>query len=305
MTENTPHGSVTVIGSVNIDESIRVNQLPEAGETISARDTTTALGGKGANQAVAAARAGAVVRMAGAISAHNADFPQAALRAERIDTGMLAVLPDQPPGRAIVLVDNSAENLIVVIPGANGAVPDATVERACAALNNTDVVVLQNEIPPASSALAAQLARARGAQVIWNAAPAPVTREELLTDIDLLIVNERELAAIAAILDVGPSTTEEGVQAVAARIGADVICTLGADGSISLLKDVLRHHPAPSVTSVDTTAAGDTFVGYLAAALSRGATPQEQLDLATKASSMTVTRSGAASSIPRIRDIAL
>ncbi|GAA1679968.1 hypothetical protein GCM10009830_28760 [Glycomyces endophyticus] len=196
---------VLVVGSVNIDTAVRVSRLPGPGETVSARGSDTALGGKGANQAVAAARAGAAVCMVGAVGAGDGDAALRALDAGGVDTGGIARLDGTPSGRAYVFIDDAAENSIVVVPGANHAIPEAAVREACRALRPGDVVLLQNEIPAETSRLAARLAREAGATVVWNAAPAPESVEELVDRHDLLMVNEHELARIATLLGAADS----------------------------------------------------------------------------------------------------
>ncbi|GAA2264764.1 hypothetical protein GCM10009853_017630 [Glycomyces scopariae] len=191
---------VLVVGSVNIDDAVRVPRFPGPGETLGARSSDTALGGKGANQAVAAARAGAAVRMVGAVGTRDGSAVLGALDADGIDTEGVARLDDLPSGRAFVFIDDRAENSIVIVPGANHAIPEAAVREACRALRPGEVLLLQNEIPAATSRLAARLAREAGATVVWNAAPAPEGLEELIEGHDLLLVNEHELDRIATLL---------------------------------------------------------------------------------------------------------
>lgn len=293
---------VTVVGSINADTSLRLASLPRPGETALARDATRSLGGKGANQAVAAARAGADVRMVGAVGEHDGEHLAAALAAEGVDTALLT-RSELPSGQALVLLDDAGENSIIVVPGANVAIEDATVRRACAELSRGDVLVLQHEVPVATSLLAAATASAAGATVIWNAAPAPERTADLIAHVDLLVVNEHELVAVARLLGVEPSEPDRDVAAVAARLGTDVVCTLGAAGALVHRAGVLTRVPAPSVTAVDTTAAGDTFVGYLAA--SWHLPLPEAVRRATEAGALAVTRYGAASSIPTAAEVEL
>ncbi|GAB2503644.1 ribokinase [Promicromonospora xylanilytica] len=293
---------VTVVGSINADTSLRLASLPRPGETVLARDATRSLGGKGANQAVAAARAGADVRMVGAVGGHDGEHLAAALAAEGVDTGLLT-RSDLPSGQALVLLDDAGENSIIVVPGANVAIEEATVRRACAELSRGDVLVLQHEVPVATSLLAAATASAAGATVIWNAAPAPVRAADLIAHVDLLVVNEHELVAVARLLGVEPSAPDRDVAAVCARLGTDVVCTLGAAGALVHRAGVLTRVPAPSVTAVDTTAAGDTFVGYLAA--SWHLPLADAVRRATEAGALAVTRYGAASSIPTAAEVEL
>lgn len=302
---------VIVIGSINIDDSLRMHRLPAPGETVGARSVTTELGGKGANQAVAAARAGAGVRMIGAVGDEDSALPLQRLASEGIDTDGIARLAGTPSGRALVMVDGDAENSIVVVPGANHAIPDTAVEQACSRLGPGDAVLLQHEIPARISRLAASLAHRAGARVIWNAAPAPEHLEELVEDIDLLVVNQHELAVIADLLDDGISVDAAGdddvdamLRRVAQNVDADVICTLGAAGAASLIAGEPARHRSPAVDAVDTTAAGDTFVGYLAAGMVRGEDPARAIRTAAEAGALAVTRRGAADSIPHHHEVA-
>ncbi len=294
--------TVVVVGSINADDAIRLARLPGPGETVSARSVTSALGGKGANQAVAAARAGARVRMIGAVG-EDGDALVGALSAETIDTSGIVVLTGRASGRAVVLVGDDGENSIIVIPGANQAVASATVEAECARTRPGDVLLLQHEVPIGISRAAARAARTAGATVIWNAAPAPTDAEDLITEVDVLIVNEHELADVATLL--GIPVVNDDVQAmiahVADRMGADVVCTLGAAGAAYLVDGVSDAAPAQQVDAIDTTAAGDTFVGYLAA--TAGLPFAVRLTTALAAGSLTVTRPGASGSIPTREEV--
>ncbi|WP_220456248.1 ribokinase [Curtobacterium sp. ME26] len=291
---------MTVVGSINVDDSISVQRHPAPGETTTATSAVRTLGGKGANQAVAAARAGADVRMVGAVAADE-QLVRAALDADGVDTSAVAALRGASTGRAIVLVDEGGENSIVVIPGANAAIPSDSIDRTVGAMRPGDVLVLQNEIPAADSARAARLGHARGATVIWNAAPAPDRRADIVDDVDLLVVNEHELAQVAALVDLPADELDLTLSGVARALGTAVVCTLGAAGVAFRHGAQAGRVPAHRVHAADTTAAGDTFVGSLAA--TNGRPFDERLRLAVAASAITVTRPGAASSIPTRQDV--
>lgn len=177
------------------------------------------------------------------------------------------------------------------------------MREACSTLTAGDVILLQNEIPSATSRLAARAARATGATVVWNAAPAPESVDELIIDADLLVVNEHELTAIASMLSLPAAEVEAQIRAVADYLDVDVVCTLGADGAAYRVGGVSGREAARAVRAVDTTAAGDTFVGYLAAGLGRRAPLSEHLRTASIAGSLAVTRPGAAASIPHHREV--
>ncbi|OBG77513.1 ribokinase [Mycobacterium sp. E1715] len=238
---------VCVVGSVNMDLSLRVDTLPRPGETVLASSLTSAPGGKGGNQAVAAARAGAQVQFVGAV---GDDSAAARLRAHLLDNGVAldgtAAAPG-PSGTAIVVVDADAENTIVVAPGANARL---TLDRAAArgAISGCDVLLTQLEIPAQAAATAAQLARSAGAVVIVNASPSgqdPGSLSDLAAAADVVIVNEAEA-------DEWPWRPDHLVTTLGAR-GARYA---GVDGDFVV--------PAPAVAAVDTTGAGDVFAGVLA-----------------------------------------
>lgn len=294
--------TVVVVGSINTDDAIRLARLPGPGETVGARSLDTALGGKGANQAIAAARAGARVRMIGAVG-EDGDALIRALSADAIDTSGIAVLTGWASGRAVVLVGDDGENSIVVVPGANQAVSSATVEAECARMLPGDILLLQHEVPIGTSRAAARAARTAGATVIWNAAPAPTDAADLLLEVDVLVVNEHELADVATLLGIPAAHDDVPVMMahVADRTGADVVCTLGAGGGAYLVDGVFGAAPARQVNAVDTTAAGDTFVGYLAA--TAGLPFADRLRTALAAGSLTVTKPGASGSIPSRKEV--
>jgi ribokinase len=287
---------VVVFGSINLDLVTRVPRLPSPGETLIGSGFDSYPGGKGANQALAAARAGAVVRMYGAVGRDAAaDSALALLRAGKVDVaGVRAV--DATTGCATILVDDAGQNAIVVVPGANekadpGAVPDA-------ALTPGAVLLLQQEVPAsANAALIARATRA-GMRIVLNAAPARPLARELLAMIATLIVNESEAASLGPLFG---WPAEAGGFAAAAAAGVDgleVIVTTGAAGAIS----VRGHEPirvaAPRVDVIDTTGAGDAFVGAFAAALDAGDDRSKALSVATAAGSLACTKHGAQPALP-------
>lgn len=308
-------GTVFVFGSINADTSYRMSALPLPGETVLARAADVSPGGKGANQAIAASAAGGISRMVGVVGDDAEGGPLLdALAARGVDTAGVSVRSGARTGRAVVAVDDSGENAIIVLSGANELLDDAVAADGLCSLTAGDVVVLQNEVPASANRAAARLARASGATVIWNAAPAPVDPADLVDEVDLLVVNEHELTQIAALLGIGHSHAAAGhdrlaqllaltVRALTSSTGSapDAICTLGGDGALYLGAGRSGHIPAPPVHAVDTTAAGDTVVGYLAAHASLPL--DERLHLASAAGALTVTRTGASSSIPTLAEV--
>ena len=287
---------VVVFGSINPDLVTRVPRLPSPGETLIGSGFASYPGGKGANQALAAARAGAVVRMYGAVGRDAAAASALALlRAGNVDVaGVRAV--DAPTGCATVLVDDAGENVIVVVPGANergdpDAIPDAVLAPGA-------VLLLQHEVPPsANAALVARAARA-GTRIVLNAAPARPLNRELLAMIATLIVNESEAAALAALFGWPAEAGAFAAAAAAAIDGLEVVVTRGAAGAISVRGHDRIHVAAPNVEVIDTTGAGDAFVGAFAAALDAGDDRPKALSIAIAAGSLACTMHGAQPSLP-------
>lgn len=297
--------TVYVVGSLNMDQRIQVPVLPRAGETVLGLDAVFTPGGKGGNQAVAAARAGADVSFVGAVGPDgHGETLKAALLADGIDCRNVRTAPGKPTGTAIIPVDPRGENSIIVCPGANAALSVADVGTGLAAVGAGDIVALQLEVDPAVVRRAAKVGRERGATVILNAAPAPASVDSLFDDVDVLVLNEHELETVAGLLGLPGDDHPARTLALAGRLGITVICTVGPEGAYAAAGGELLHQPAPKVDAVDTTGAGDTFVGFLASSLAR--TPGDlasALAVATAASALAVTRPGAMESIPRHIDL--
>lgn len=283
---------IIVLGSVNTDFVLAVAHLPRPGETVAGGSLATHSGGKGANQAVAAARLGASVTMVGRVGGDAfGDRLSRNLAEAGVDAVGLGVDPAAASGAALILVDPQAENVIAIAPGANAQVGQAEVERALRHLGAADLLVLQLEVPLAAVEQAAREARARGASVLLNAAPATQLSDELLGTVDVLIVNEAEAALIAGV------PAERAGRELRRRGAGSVIITLGDRGVVI---DAERRSalPVQRVAAVDTTAAGDAFVGGLAAALAAGADLEAAARLGSAVAAAAVTRHGAQSSLP-------
>jgi ribokinase len=267
------------------------------GQTVFGNDFFTAPGGKGANQAVAAARLGARVAMAGCVG--RDDFGAAltaGLRAAGIATENVVPV-DRPTGTALITIDAEGANIIVVISGANGVCDAAMVDRALASAGGPGILLLQHEIPAATNAHAIRAAQAAGWFVILNPAPAAALPVDLLPCIDLLVPNETEAAAL-----IGRSVASRGDALAAARLlleqGArSVVVTLGGDGALYCDATDSLHTPAVAVQAVDTTAAGDAYIGALGAALAEGRALPDSLGFAAAAAALSVTRLGAQPSL--------
>ncbi|MET4926036.1 ribokinase [Streptomyces sp. PSRA5] len=297
--------TVFVVGSLNADQLLEVPAFPAAGETVLASDVLITAGGKGGNQAVAAARAGATVVMIGALGddAHGL-LVRRALAESGVATGSVATVGGTHTGTAVVAVEAGGENRIIVASGANARLTREDVESGLTGVAPGDLVLLQLETPVSVVAHAARFAKERGATVVLNAAPAPADTACLTNDIDLLVVNQVEMRAVAGLVGAGAGADGPGdvagtVLATSRALDCVVVCTTGADGAYVNVGDRVAHIPAVQVTAVDTTAAGDTYTGYLAAALARGETDlPAALTTASAAAAVTVTRRGAMASIP-------
>ncbi|MFF4342052.1 ribokinase [Kitasatospora sp. NPDC001540] len=288
---------VTVVGSVNRDLVLTVADLPRPGETVLARGFVEGVGGKGANQAVAAARLGSQVRLVARIGADGEPIRRV-LAAEGVDLDAVLTAPDASTGIASVVVDRAGENTIVVNPGANAVL---SVEDLPQWLARTpgEVLLVQHEVAAEVVAAAVLRAREQGGTVVLNPAPARPVAPEVLAAVDVLVPNLGELAALLGAAPVsGPAAARELLAAADLPCGA-VVVTLGADGA--LVKQPGRpavHLPAPAVDAVDTVGAGDTFCGALADALARGADLPAAAARAVRAASLAVTGLGAQSSMP-------
>ncbi len=293
---------ITVFGSINVDLVTRVERTPRPGETVHGSDYRLIPGGKGANQALAARRAGAEVRLVGAI---GDDFLSrvalSELEAAGVDLVHVARLAG-PTGVAIITVDAGGENAIVVSPGANARATATDIPAN--AFTEGDTLLLQMEVPLAESLIAARMAREAGTRVVLSVAPYTALPAEDAAAFDMLIVNEHEAADFARHLGVGGGNVDETVAALAGHVGRTVIATLGPDGAVAATPaDGTVRVPALAVTPVDTTGAGDTFCGVLAAYLDEGASLRTAMVRAAVAGSLAVTREGAQPSFPTRAEI--
>ncbi|MGV8911831.1 MAG: ribokinase [Rhodoglobus sp.] len=287
---------IVVVGSANIDQVFRVERIPSPGETVLSHGLSTALGGKGQNQAVAAARAGVQTTFVGAVGDDSfGEMVRVGLSADSIDVAQLRT-SREPTGTALIAVDGTGENTIIVEPGANSAVTALTREDA-AAIGGASALVMQLEIPLDTVVEAARIARAAGTQVILNAAPIQALPQGLLDNLDVLIVNEHEAADLARDNDLDAELDGLGERLLA--LVPTVIVTLGSQGA-SLhrvgVDEILV--PAHRVTAVDATGAGDTFCGAFAAGVVEGMVLEDALRFAVAAASISVESHGAVPSIP-------
>lgn len=296
---------VVVVGSLNMDLVSRAQRLPQPGETVVGSTFATVPGGKGANQAVAAARLGAPTAMIGCVGddAYGVQLRQALLD-EGIDCQAVGVAPGVSSGVALIVVDDASQNAIVIVAGGNGEVTPQRIQDADALLQQAQVIVCQLEVPAATVAFTLKRARALGKTVILN--PAPVSAPlpaDWYPAIDYLIPNESEAFALTGVRVDSVASAEQAAARLLVAGAGKVIITLGALGSLLADSGGYQHFPAPTVRAVDTTAAGDTFVGAFAAALARGEGEREAIAFAQVAAALSVTRAGAQPSIPNLADV--
>ena len=293
---------IYVVGSINMDLIINTDIVPEAGMTVTGYGFMTNPGGKGANQAVAVAKCGGAVQMVGAVgNAFGAELTDT-LKGYGVDTTNVYPFAEVSSGIAVITV-NHGENRIILDSGANGLVSAQMAEKALAEAQPGDYLVVQLEIPVETVMAALQIARSKHMRTILNPAPACALPEEIWELADYFIPNQTETAFYTGIY---PDTVEKAQQAAAMLMEkgvGQVIITLGSQGALSVSAEQTVMAEACRVEAIDTTAAGDTFVGALVTRLSEGADIQQAMLFANKASAITVTRRGAQQAIPTRKEI--
>jgi ribokinase len=295
---------ILVVGSSNTDMVIKTTNFPDPGETILGERFLMNAGGKGANQAVAAARLGGLVTFVGKIG-DDIFGKQAILQLENegINVDFVAIDPENPSGVAIITVDKNGENSIVVALGANGTLNSADFDIAIEELEDSEFVLMQLEIPIPTVEYIARIANQKQKKVVLNPAPAVKFSDELLKNLYIITPNETEAEILTGI----KVTDEQSAMKAATRLNEKgveiVIITMGSAGAFLLVSGKSEMIKTSKVDAVDTTAAGDTFNGALVVALSEGKTIQESIVFANKAAAISVTRVGAQSSVPLRNEI--
>ena len=301
---------IVVIGSINMDLVLRVPRMPLPGETLTGGAFRTIPGGKGANQAVACARmsgklaaGGQQVAMVACVGDDEFGATlRAALVADAIIDSHVTTMPGVASGIASILVDDNGQNSIVLAGGANDCLSPAHIDAARELIEQSDIVVLQLEVPMATVVHAIKLARSLGKTVVLNPAPAAKVPADVLALVDYLIPNEIEAAMLA-----GAEVDANDVKALAGALqkqGSDnVIITLGAKGVHAALYGGDHDFPAQAVQAVDTTAAGDTFIGGFVAGLASGLDEAEAIAQGQRAAAWSVTKPGAQTSIPHLHEL--
>ena len=296
---------ITVFGSINMDLVATTPRLPKPGETVAGTGFATAAGGKGANQALAARRAGADVRMVGAVGQDEFAGPALDLL-DQAGTDLAAVARvGGPTGTALILVGGDGENMIAVVPAANGTVSAEQAERAVGDMKSGDILMLQQEVPANSVKAALNAAKAKGVRTVLNIAPLIAETTELAALADIVIANETEFERLVGRDNLTASEREEILIEMHGKTGQILIVTLGGDGVIAAESGALHRTKGLKIEPVDTVGAGDTFCGYLAASLDdAGLGFDEALRRAAVAGSLACLKAGAQPSIPVASEVA-
>ncbi|HAQ56631.1 MAG TPA: ribokinase [Acholeplasmatales bacterium] len=294
---------ILVVGSLNMDMVFRIPAVPKRGETVMGNGFFMNPGGKGANQAVACARQGAIVRMVGSVGADVfGDELIAELRKTGVSVDHIRQVPKIPTGTALILITGN-DNRIVVAAGANAETSCAQIDLALSDANPDDVYLTQMEIPYEAMKYGVIAAKAKGMFTILNPAPAGTLDRDLLSHVDLIIPNETEAESITGIRTGQPQFAIESIARLINEGVREVIITLGSDGCAYGNQATVRFVEACPVKVVDTTAAGDTFVGSIAVAIASGSGVEDALAFANAAAALTISRLGAQCSIPDTPEI--
>ena len=294
---------ITVFGSINMDLVATAKRLPKPGETVTGETFATAAGGKGANQALAARRAGATVRMAGAAGDDTFAEPALALlRDVGTDLSLVKTVPG-PTGTAVILIGEGGENMISIIPAANGEVSEADVDGVLAEMTSGDILMLQFEVPARAIEKALNDAKAKGVITVVNTAPLTSDAPRIAKLADIVIANETEFELLIGKNGLSTEQREQALHALHQSSGQTLIVTLGADGVIAMRDGKTFRASGLVIEPIDTVGAGDTFCGYLAAGLDQGLDFEVALKRAAVAGSLACTRAGAQPSIPLAADV--
>ena len=295
---------ILVIGSINADLVLQVPRFPRPGETIKGSDLKTIPGGKGANQAVAAAKLGTRVAFVGRVGDDvYGDTLVNNLITFGIDTQYIKFDSTTSTGTAVIMINQSGENSIVISPGANGTLIDEDVHVAAPLIQSAKFLLLQFEIPMQTIITAAKLAKKNNVTVILNPAPATDFHPELLSYVDILIPNETELKQITQLSIQDDNDIIKAARSLLTKNLSAIIVTIGEKGSLLITDGKSQHFPAIKVKVVDTTAAGDSFIGGFAAALQKGKVLEDAIRYANCAGALATTKLGAQPSIPDAKSV--
>jgi ribokinase len=295
---------IAVIGSINMDLVVKAERVPTVGETLHGQSFKLIPGGKGANQAVAIAKLGGKAFMIGCVGEDEFGSSLVGhLTGQEINVRMIRTIPQQSTGTATIIVDGTGDNRIIVVPGANGEMSTSDVDMAVDAITTARAVVLQFEIPLDVVEHSAALAKKNSIPVILNPAPAYPVSSTLLSHVDYLILNETEAMALTGLMVAGVDGALEAARCLRDSGVGCVVITLGEKGALAVSSSQQFHVPAMKVDVIDTTAAGDTFVGAFAVACVEGKSLEDAVRLAVNAGTLAITRFGAQPSIPTREDL--
>jgi ribokinase len=289
---------ITVLGSINMDLIATTTILPAPGETVAGSSFSTAAGGKGANQALAARRAGSSVVMAGAAGSDTFAEPALALLKEAGADLSSVLTASEPTGTALILVGGNGENMIAVVPGANGTVGTDDAMKAVGAMSEGDILMLQLEIPAEAVETALKAAREKGVVTILNTAPLTAEAESLSRLAEIVVANETEFDLLAGQTTTTSAERIDALQRLHAAGGQTFVVTLGGEGVVAIRDGDVLTAKGLAIEPVDTVGAGDTFCGYLAASLDQGLAFPDALRRAAVAGSLACLARGAQPSIP-------
>ena len=295
--------NICVIGSLNMDLVVNVDTMPKPGQTIIGSNFKEVPGGKGANQAVAMARLNGNVSMIGKVGEDG--FGQTlinSLKNDKVDTTYIKTT-NGATGVALITVDKNAQNSIVVSPGANFEVKEEDIDNTIKAIENSDIVVLQLETPLNTIKYALNKAKELNKYTILNPAPAVKLDDEIIKNVDLLTPNETELEIISGVSIETEEDIQKAAQIMIEKGVKELIVTLGSKGSLYINKEKSMFKKAYKVEAVDTTAAGDSYTGALAVALSQDKSIEDAMDFASKVGALSVLKEGAQSSLPTLEDV--
>ena len=295
--------NICIIGSLNMDLVVNVDTMPKPGQTIIGSNFKEVPGGKGANQAVAMARLNGNVSMIGKVGEDG--FGQTlinSLKNDKVDTTYIQTAKGAT-GVALITVDKNAQNSIVVSPGANFEVKEDDIDNNIEAIKNSDIVVLQLETPLNTIKYALNKAKELNKYTILNPAPAVKLDDEIIKNVDLLTPNETELEIISGVSIETEEDIQKAAQIMIEKGVKELIVTLGSKGSLYINKEKSMFKKAYKVEAVDTTAAGDSYTGALAVALSQDKNIEDAMDFASKVGALSVLKEGAQSSLPTLEDV--
>lgn len=294
---------ITVLGSINMDLIATTSRLPKPGETVTGQDFATAAGGKGANQALAAQRAGSQVRMIGAVGKDGfAEDALALLKQSGASLDAVAVV-EGSTGTALILVGGDGENMIAVVAGANAAVAPQHAAQAVDQMAQADILMLQMEVPASTVEAALNAARQKGIRTLFNTAPLTEDVIRLAPLASILVSNETEFELLLGRSNLSSEARLEAMKKLAAETGQTIVVTLGADGVVAIHENKVIRAKGLKITPVDTVGAGDTFCGYLAAGLDQGLEFAEALGRAAAAGSLACLKAGAQPSVPLAAEV--